>query len=179
MRFLIVYSTTEGHTRKIARFMEEVLQEAGHQVAIADASEEPPLPENYDAILIGGSLHAHQYQSAIAHYIREHIARLNKMPGAFFSVCLAVASDLPEEHAEAHKIADDFLHITNWKPLLITQIAGALRYSQYDFLRRIIMKMISKKEGRETDTNKDYEYTDWNAVKQFALDFAAKAIQEK
>jgi menaquinone-dependent protoporphyrinogen oxidase len=36
--------------------------------------------------------------------------------------------------------------------------------------------MISKREGRTTDTSKDYEYTDWNVVKKFVLEFADKAV---
>ena len=36
------------------------------------------------------------------------------------------------------------------------------------------MKMISKKEGRTTDTSKDYEYTDWDAVKKFINEFTDK-----
>jgi menaquinone-dependent protoporphyrinogen oxidase len=50
-----------------------------------------------------------------------------------------------------------------------------LKYTQYDFFKRLIMKMISKREGRTTDTSQDYEYTDWNAVKKFVNDFAVKA----
>src|SRR3954468_13480038 len=127
MKFLIVYGTTEGHTRKIARFMEDVLQDAGHKVAIADATEEPPIPKEYDAILIGGSIHIHKYQSAVTHYITRHVDMLNQMPGAFFSVCLAVASEVEEEHREAEKITIDFLEQPGWKPLMTTQIAGALK----------------------------------------------------
>jgi menaquinone-dependent protoporphyrinogen oxidase len=37
------------------------------------------------------------------------------------------------------------------------------------------MKMISKREGRTTDVSRDYEYTDWNAVKKFVLDFVDKS----
>ena len=44
MKLLIVYGTTEGQTRKIARYMEDVLQDAGHKVTIADVTEEPPAP---------------------------------------------------------------------------------------------------------------------------------------
>jgi|SRR6266540_1669259 len=177
MKLLVIYGTTEGQTRKIARYMEDVLQDAGHKVAIADATEEPPSPEDYDGILIGGSIHMHQYQSAVAHYITRHVAALNKIPGAFFSVCLAVASDMDEEHREAQKITNDFLERTGWKPLMTTQIAGALKYTQYDFFKRLIMKMISKKEGRTTDTSKDYEFTDWDQVKQFASEFVNKGSQ--
>jgi menaquinone-dependent protoporphyrinogen oxidase len=174
MKFLVVYGTTEGQTRKIAGYIEGVLVEAGHEATIADATSEPPAPYAYDAVLIGGSLHAHKYQSAVSHYIRRHAAGLNKMPGAFFSVCLAVASDLEDEHKGAEKIASDFLEQTGWKPLMVTQIAGALKYTEYDFFKRLIMKMISKREGRSTDTSKDYEFTDWNAVKKFVMEFVGK-----
>ena len=174
MKLLIVYGTTEGQTRKIARYMEDVLQDAGHKVTIADATEEPPAPDDYDTVLIGGSIHMHKYQSAVAHYITHHVAVLNKIPGAFFSVCLAVASDMEDEHHEAEKITKDFLAQTGWKPLLTTQIAGALKYTQYDFFKRLIMKMIAKREGRTTDTSQDYEYTNWDAVKKFVIAFAEK-----
>jgi menaquinone-dependent protoporphyrinogen oxidase len=35
MKALIIYGTTEGQTRKIARFMENVLEEMGHKATIA------------------------------------------------------------------------------------------------------------------------------------------------
>jgi len=179
MKILIVYGTTEGQTRKIARFMEDVLQDAGHKVTIADASDEPPVPGDYDAIVIGGSIHVHKYQSAVTHYITKHVAVLNKMPGAFFSVCLAVASDMEEEHREAEKITSDFLAQTGWKPLFTTQVAGALKYTRYDYFKRLIMKVISKREGRTTDTSQDYEYTNWDAVKKFVIEFADKVSVER
>jgi menaquinone-dependent protoporphyrinogen oxidase len=175
MKFLIVYGTVEGQTRKIAFYMQHVLQQAGHLVTVADASNNQPVPTSYDAVLVGSSIHIHKYQSAVVHYVTHHAAALNNMPGAFFSVCLAVASDIEEEHREAEKITGDFLGQTKWKPLMTTQIAGALKYTQYDFFKRIIMKMISKREGRTTDTSQDYEYTDWDAVKKFVLEFALAA----
>jgi len=175
MKILIVYGTTEGQTRKISHFMEATLKDAGYEVTVADASETPPSPSAYDAVIIGASIHIHKYQSAVVHYINRHVEALNKMPGAFFSVCLAIVSDLEEEHKEARKITTEFLEHAGWKPLMTTQIAGALKYTQYDFFKRLIMKMIAKREGRTTDTSKDYEYTDWIAVREFVKEFAVKA----
>ena len=175
MKILVVYGTTEGQTRKIARFMEDALQEAGHQVVIADATEEPPAPMGFDAVLIGGSLHIHKFQSAVTHYISRHVYLLNQMPGAFFSVCLAAASDQEEERKEARDITRNFLEESGWEPKMTLQVAGALKYTQYDFFKRFIMRRIAKKEGRSTDTSQDYEYTDWEEVKAFVLDFALKA----
>jgi len=99
------------------------------------------------------------------------------MPGAFFSVCLAVASGLEEEHREAEKIASDFLQQTGWKPLMTTQIAGALKYTHYDFLKRMLMKMIARREGGDTNVSRDYEYTDWDSVKKFTLEFVNKIAE--
>jgi menaquinone-dependent protoporphyrinogen oxidase len=174
MKILIVYGTTEGQTRKISHFMEAVLKDGGHEVTVADASETPPSPASYDAVIIGASIHIHKYQSAVVHYIKQNIEALNKKPSAFFSVCLAIVSDLEEEHREARKITTDFLEHAGWKPVMTTQVAGALKYTEYDFFKRLIMKMIAKKEGRTTDTSKDYEYTDWSAVREFAKEFAVR-----
>jgi menaquinone-dependent protoporphyrinogen oxidase len=172
MKILIVYGTSEGHTRKIARFMETVLHEAGHEVSCLDASDSPPPPVDFDAVIIGASIHVHKYQSAVTHYITAHREALNKLPSAFFSVCLAVASDHEEEHREAEKISADFLRQCGWAPTAHTQIAGALKYTEYDFFKRWIMRRISEKEGRTTDTSKDHEFTDWAAVRSFVLTFA-------
>jgi len=174
MKILIVYGTSEGQTGKIAHFMEAILKDDGHEVTVADASQAPPSPSWYDAVIIGASIHMHRYQSAVVHYINRHIETLNNMPGAFFSVCLAIASDREEEHKEAKKITADFLDKVGWEPLMATQIAGALKYRQYNFFTRLIMKMIAKREGRTTDTSKDYEYTDWTAVREFVKDFAVR-----
>ncbi len=175
MKILIIYGTTEGQTRKISHFMEVVLKDGGHEVTVADASETPPSPALYDAVIIGASIHMHRYQSAVLHYIMRHLEALRKMPGAFFSVCLAIASDFEEEHKEARKITADFLKHAGWEPVMTTQIAGALKYTQYDFFTRLIMKMIARKEGRTTDSSKDYEYTDWNAVREFVKEFTVRA----
>ncbi len=58
-------------------------------------------------------------------------------------------------------------------PHRILLVAGALKYLEYDFLKRMIMRMIAKKEGRDTDTTKDYEYTDWEALRGFCDEFVA------
>ncbi|TXN34308.1 protoporphyrinogen oxidase [Flagellimonas hymeniacidonis] len=174
MKILIIYGTSEGQTRKIARFMEDILQDENHKVVIADATEEPLKPDDFDVTLIGSSIHMHKYQSSIYNYVLESIDELNKKPSAFFSVSMAVASNIDEEHEEANTIAEKFLKQTGWEAREINHIAGALKYTQYDYFKRLIMRMIAKKQGGNTDTSQDHEYTDWNAVKAFVLDFVSK-----
>jgi menaquinone-dependent protoporphyrinogen oxidase len=61
-----------------------------------------------------------------------------------------------------------FVEKCGWRPARIELIAGALQYSKYNFLIRYVMRRITKKEGGDTDTSRDYEYTDWAAVDRFA-----------
>jgi menaquinone-dependent protoporphyrinogen oxidase len=37
-----------------------------------------------------------------------------------------------------------------------------------------MMRLIAGAAGGDTDTSRDYEYTDWEAVERFAMDFAAR-----
>ncbi len=171
MKILIIYATGEGQTRKVARFMEEVLQEENHKVVIADATEEPPKTEGYDIVFVGASIHMYQYQKPIGEYIRMNSTNLNKIPSAFFSVCLMASGESEEEKAKADKLANEFVEEHKWQPNRIIQIPGALRFTKYNFFKKILMRMISNRKGNKIDTSKDHEYTDWEAVKRFCLVF--------
>ena len=78
MKILIIYGTVEGQTRKIARFMENVLQENGHQVVIANAVEDPPAPNDFETILVGSSIHVHKYNTVIKDYVLKNIDTLHR-----------------------------------------------------------------------------------------------------
>lgn len=177
MKILIVYGTSEGQTRKIARFMEEVLQGGDHKVVVADAAEDPPSPDRFEVVLIGASVNMQKYQSAVTDYVMRHLDSLNKKHSAFFSVSMAIASNIVEEHGEIKKIASDFMSRTGWEPDEVRHFAGALKYTQYDYFKKLIMRMIAKKEGGSTDTTRDHEYTDWDNVKSFVLNFCAQSVQ--
>jgi menaquinone-dependent protoporphyrinogen oxidase len=50
----------------------------------------------------------------------------------------------------------------------VEMIAGALRYSKYPLPLRWLMRRIAKQAGGDTDTSRDYEYTDWEQVDGYA-----------
>jgi menaquinone-dependent protoporphyrinogen oxidase len=53
--------------------MQELLLENGHEVTVADAIDEPPAPNAFDAVLIGVSCYIHKYQATMAYYITDHL----------------------------------------------------------------------------------------------------------
>ncbi len=170
---LIVYGTTEGQTAKVAQHLADVGRNAGDSVDVVPAQElgEDPQLENYAAVLVGASVHEGRYQSDVAKFVKRHREWLAARPSGFFSVSLAAASHNPEEVADVQRIIDAFTSDRGWKPTMTASFAGALKYTQYNWLKRALMKHIAKKEGGDTDTAHDYEYTDWSQVTRFGEAF--------
>jgi menaquinone-dependent protoporphyrinogen oxidase len=170
MNVLIVFASHDGQTEKIARFLAERMREKDHRVDVMDAAH--PRPEvsldRYQAVVIGAPVRAGKYPRAAINFARANRARLEQMPAAFFSVCLAAASQKEAERRAALALPERFFRESGWRPRLVATFAGALRYTRYNWLIRFIMKRIAKAEGASTDTSRDHEYTDWNAVTAFA-----------
>lgn len=166
---LVVYGTTEGQTRKIAAFIADVIRERGHTAELADSTAvEPVLGEHtFDGFIVGASVHQGHHQSSVTHFVQAHRTELERVPSAFFSVSMAAALDGDEDQEEPRRYVSEFLKETGWTPDVTARVAGALLYTKYDFFKRFLMKMISKRQGGPTDTSQDYEYTDWDQVTRF------------
>jgi menaquinone-dependent protoporphyrinogen oxidase len=170
-RVLIVYGTTEGHTAKIARAMRGALEQQGIDVTTASADVMNPQPSQYDGVIVAASIHGGRYQKGVRRWVREHAAELSSRPSAFVSVSLGVLQHDPKVDAELAAIAARFAVETGWTPPRTRQVAGALLYRQYNFFIRWVMRRIAAKAGGDTDTSKDYVYTDWDDVREFAGQF--------
>lgn len=176
MRILIVYGTTEGHTRQLCDIASVELNQAGHDVTTVHAGgRSDPEPEAYDAVILAASLHVGQYQAPLVDYARRHAAQLAAVPNAFISVSLSAAGENPDDWAGLEQCVERFATESKWTPKLIHHAAGAIRYSHYDFFKRLLLKYIARKRGQDTVTSRDYDLTDYEALKAFVLDFAQRA----
>jgi len=175
-KVLIAYGTTEGQTAKIARHLADRVVELGHETDAMLAGEAGETdPAGYDAVVIGASMHEGRYQGEVRRFIESHRAILEGMPGAFFSVSLGAVSDDPAERAEVEEAMRQFCSGCGWEPTLTCSLGGALRYTQYSWLKRKIMQHIAGKEGGPTDPTQDFEFTDWDEVDRFAEGFVTDA----
>lgn len=168
---LILYGTTEGQTRRIAGVMSDRIGRRGHSVELVSSmtSVAPGSLDAFDGVIVGASVHGGRHQDAVVQFVKENRDELRRCPSAFYSVSLAV---LDEDHRdEADSYVTAFLDETGWSPDRVATFAGALRYTKYGFLKRFIMKQISKRSGRPTDTTRDFEFTDWTLVNAFVDEF--------
>ena len=129
-------------------------------------------PSDFDAVIVGASVHSGHHQRAIVDWVKRHHGSLSTIPSGFFSVSLTAADDTEDSRRATRQYLDDFADETGWTPRHTVSIAGALRYREYDFVTRLAMRLIAKRGHRPTDVERDYECTDWEAVDRFAEVFA-------
>jgi menaquinone-dependent protoporphyrinogen oxidase len=174
----VLYGTTDGHTARIARSIGDTLGVLGNDAEVIEAGTAEPRPEDYAAVVVAASVHAGGYQRSVRQWVRRHAPVLNGQPTAFVSVCLAVLQREQKVHQELSAIVDRFLTATGWRPTVMKNVAGALLYTRYNFVTRWVMKRIVRKAGGDTDTGRDYEYTDWVDLQAFVEDFARRLRRE-
>ncbi len=174
---LVIYGTTEGHTRKVATFIAEHLRAQGAAVDLVDSATPAAAAVQpvYGAAVIAGSLHEHLHQRALVHFVKRNVAWLNAIPTAMVSVGLAAAIPDAESQAQARNNLQYFLNETGLKPTLAKTVGGALLYTQYDWFKRTMMRLIAKQMGKDVDDTRDHEYTDWDDLRRFVDEFARQA----
>ncbi|TDB55784.1 menaquinone-dependent protoporphyrinogen IX dehydrogenase [Photorhabdus khanii] len=171
MNCLLLYSSRDGQTRKIITRIAENLRRAGQICDLRDlATAETIDLKSYDKVIIGASIRYGHFSSTLKKFAIRHQQQLNKMPTAFFGVNLTARK--PEKRTpETNMYVRKFLLNTPWQPDLCGVFAGALLYPRYCWFDRVMVKLIMKMTGGETDTTKEIEYTDWQQVDHFADDF--------
>ena len=174
---LIAFGTTDGHTATIAAFLGSVLRDAGSRVEVirVGVGGADPDPANYAAVVVAGSLHAGGYQRPLRGWVRRHAAAINQKPTAMLSVCLGILQKDPKVWADLDASVDRFIKHTGWKPSVVKIVAGALPYTRYGWLKRWIMRRMTRKAGVETDPTRDYVYTDWEDLRLFGEGFLRRA----
>lgn len=176
MRILIVYASTEGQTRKIARFCWARLGELGHHVELLPAGEAEGLDlGRYDAAILAGSVHLGKYQEALVGFARGAAAGLAALPTLFLSVSLAAAGKDRDDWAGLDACVERFRDLTGWEPKRVEHVAGAFRFTEYDFFRSWAMRWIAAEKGQKVNPHEDREYTDWPALLKVLDDWAGGA----
>src|SRR5947209_11261856 len=159
----VIFGTTDGQTAKIARYFTDVLRSEGHTVSVYDtrAALPPSVLKGEDAAVIAGSIRMGKFQKPLLEFVRANRDELKKLPTLFLPVSLSAARETAAAKREVKKTIVQFIDETGFGPGAIHPVAGALVYSRYGFFTKIARTLISKMAGGDTDTSRDYEYTDW------------------
>jgi menaquinone-dependent protoporphyrinogen oxidase len=181
MKAGIFYATREGQGKRVAEHIAERLRTLRLDVDVHDVRDSPePLDTHpYELIFVVASVHVGHHEREIIRFVKAHRLDLVRVAASFLSLTLSEASAedpaAPAEKreaaaADARRMIEVFVEETGWLPAYALPVAGALTYSKYSFLIKLIMKLIARRAGGPTDASRDYEFTDWAAVDRFVLD---------
>ncbi|KQW27512.1 protoporphyrinogen oxidase [Rhizobium sp. Root274] len=176
MIILVGYATVEGQSRRIAETIAADIEAAGDRALLFDIGLGGEYAVGHpEAAILCAPIHAARYPASFVAFVRQEASWLNSVPSAFVSVTLLIRSELEEEREEARHFPGGLLSETGWAPGLVHHAAGALRYSEYDFFKRWMMKRLAGQENAPTDVSRDHEFTDWEALAAFVEDFRVAA----
>lgn len=166
-RLLIAYHSYDGQTAKVAERVASGLRGRGFEIDLRQV-EEAPAVGGYDGVIVGDGIRFGRHSRALVRYLRAQRSQLHEKPLVVFQVSMTAATD-DEEH---RKVADGFtrslVRRAGVQPTHVEDVAGALRYTQYGWVTKRVMRSIARREGNATDTSRAHEYTDWAAVDRFA-----------
>ena len=170
MKVLVLYGTSEGQTRKIAKYVADQLREHGTDIAVRNILDDPQniSLSGYDAAILAGRVHAGRYQRQLVKFVRGHRSELSAMLNAFLSVSMSAANLQPADLQRAQGYAAALATQTGWTPLFTEHVAGARLYTRHYAFARWLLGLV---DGNRFDTSRDHEWTDWNELRLFAEAF--------
>mgnify|MGYP001332951393 FL=1 len=164
---LIIYSSTDGHTKTICRRLTNSLKHGG-EIKITSLEEVKKFDlYEFSKIIIGASIRYGKHSRELYKFVDLNKDVLNQKQSVFFSVNV-VARKPEKSMPETNPYIKKFLKISKWKPKKIGVFAGKVDYPNYGFFDKYIIKLIMFITNGPTDTSQCYEFTDWSKVDQFA-----------
>jgi len=165
-KLLLVSHSYDGQTAKVADHVARGLRARGIDVDLRDVAHAPSV-DGYEVVVVGDGIRFGRHSRTLVRYLRAQRSRLEGRPLVVFQVSMTAATDDDEHRKVAAGFTQSLTRRTGVQPTLVVDVAGALRYTQYGFVTKRVMRSIARREGNATDTTRDHEYTDWEAVDRF------------
>ena len=164
---LIIYSSTDGQTKKICEKIIKNLP-SGNKFKLVSLDEALYFNlEKCEKIIIGASIRYGRHNKKVLDFIIKNKNILDLKKTAFFSVNV-VARKEEKSTPETNPYVLSFLKKTNWKPNKLSVFAGKVDYPNYNFINKIVIRFIMMITKGPTDINNSYEFTNWENVRKFA-----------
>lgn len=164
---LILYSTTDGHTKKICQKIQSVLEQHDHKVKLVSIDDVLQVDLMlFDKIVIGASIRYGKHNKKVIEFVRRSKNILQNKPGAFFSVNVVARKpdkNLPDTNPYMRK----FLKQSPWKPDEVAVFAGKIDYQKYGLVDRWMIRLIMYITNGPTDPGTVADFTNWNQVDEF------------
>ena len=166
-KIIIIYSTTDGHTREICSRLLKIAEKENNEVKLISIEDVTNIDLNkFDKIIIGASIRYGKHSPKVYNFINKNLQILDKKSNAFFSVNV-VARKPNKNQPETNPYLKRFLSKISWKPKELAVFAGKIDYQKYSMFDRYMIRMIMWITKGPTHPKTNIEFTDWDQVNKF------------
>ena len=164
---LIIYSSTDGHTKSICERLANFFSNTNATKIISLFEATKFDLSKFNQIIIGASIRYGKYSKNLYKFINLNKDILEKKNSVFFSV--NVVARKPEKNTpDTNPYVKKFLKVSKWQTKKIGLFEGKVDYTNYGLFDKYAIKLIMFLTDGPTDTSQSYEFTDWSKVDNFA-----------
>ena len=134
MKTAIIYATQHGTTEKVANLISELASDS--TVLINLKKSHDVNPDDYDRIIIGGSIHAGRIQKSVRKFCERHMQQLSAKPLGLYLSCL-------EENEKAiTQFETAYAEILRNHAMSCKLTGGEVMIDRMNFIEKFMMKKI-------------------------------------
>lgn len=155
---LVAYATRTGGTAPVAEAIASTLQDEGLNVDVGSVKDTINL-STYDAVVLGSSIRVGAWLPEMLEFMKDNQKHLQNMPVAFFTVCLTLSEDTPENRESVRHYLDPVRKLVN--PVTEGYFAGKMDFARLSLPVRWMVKKMKSPEG---------DFRDWEKIRRWATD---------
>lgn len=172
MATLVVYASVEGHTKKIAEFVEKCVTQTGQTVRLIDTGGNDLHVDldNFKRVILAAPVHRLRHPTSFEKFVKSHHQVLSDRLTLFLSVSLCAG--FPHGVPEARSYVEDFTRRTGFTPTRELLVGGALQFNKYQEDEAWIVRFITRGLYPGGSVGEDRELTNWDEIEEAVSDFA-------
>lgn len=135
MKTIIIYTTNHGCTEKA---VEELSQQLSGDVLRVDLRDDPsPSIEEFDRVIIGGSIHAGKIQKVVREYCTSNLNRIQQKEVGLFICCMYEPEIAREEIKNA--FPEELHQLAKTEAIF----GGEFNFHKMNFMEKMLVKKIA------------------------------------
>jgi menaquinone-dependent protoporphyrinogen oxidase len=129
--------------------------------------------QSYDGVIVGAPIHYGNYPQDILDWTWDHFTELTRVRTGLFTLSLSAADRRKKAREADDHMIRKFIQLADFHPHFVASFGDNLPYTQHGFVKRSLLKAFAIRGGCPTDTSRDHDLTDWEAVRQFVSAFCS------
>ncbi len=155
-KVLVAYASKCGSTGEVASAIGRTLAQNGVRVDVLPLKKVTDLSD-YQAVFVGSAIRVAKWLPEAVSFVSENRAILQRVPTAYFTVCMTMARDTPANRAKAAGFIEPVRAVL--APAAEGYFAGKVDFKRLSFIEGTLLKAKGGIEG---------DFRDWDKITNWA-----------